>query len=245
MWVDQVTTMMEEFASNYGVVYSQKERVISAYFEIGCLLALKDFYESNGFIGVIMNQDKSDGSYRYLTTPSGNPVNFSYLLMTKGETKIEIRQNVRILSHIGDDIAFTPDIIVLPENTEVRGTTNLEYACGKKRFFHVRSDEVIAAHECKSLSPFPELLVSFIGFLFTAHAWMKTSKYQKIIKAPGDHLAPYLFVGGCARPIHLSMIKGLKNAFPINIVVGMHMGTWDLNGASAEIRTMPNPFEKS
>ena len=39
------------------------------------------------------------------------------------------------------------------------------------------------------------------------------------------------------------MIKGLKSAYPMNIVVGMHSGTWDLLGDNADIRRMRNPLK--
>ncbi len=45
-----------------------------------------------------------------------------------------------------------------------------------------------------------------------------------------------------ALPVHLKMIKGLKNAYPLNIVVGMHSGTWNLLGDHADIKKMKNPL---
>lgn len=63
-----------------------------------------------------------------------------------------------------------------------------------------------------------------------------------MFQTDGEHLAPTLFVGGSARALHLKMIKGLKKAYPLNIVVGLHSGTWDLNSSQAEIRKMRNPL---
>jgi hypothetical protein len=195
------------------------------------------------FIGNVMNPSQTDGSYRYLTSPAGNPDNFSFMMMTKGDEIIEIRQQVRIVSHVGENVAFTPDIVVLPSSTVIKKKIDLDYAGGKRHFFHVNSNNVIAAHECKSLMPFPELLVSFLGTLIAAHAWLETANFKSLIHKRGDHLAPCLFVGGTARALHLKMIKGLKDAYPLNIVVGMHSGTWDLLGQHADIRRIQNPFK--
>lgn len=233
---------MEKFASSYAVVYSKTDREIAAYFEIGCLLSLIEFYETCEFEGVVENPAK-DGSYRYLTTPNGNPANFSYIVMTKRDEQIEIRQQVRILSHVGEDVSFTPDIVVIPHKTKICRKRDADYADGKRDFFFVRSSEVIAAHECKSMPPFPELLVSFIGMLITGHEWVGTTDLTKLVTEDGNHLAPCLFVGGSARSIHLRMIKGLKTAYPMNIVVGMHSGTWNLLGEKADIRRMENPLK--
>jgi len=240
-WEELVFEYMRDFARRYNTVYAKKERVLSAYFEIGCFLALVKFYEAIGFSGEIKKPD-ANNSYKYLTTPSGNPENFSYMLMSKKGVSVEIRQQVRIVSHIGVDIAFTPDIVVIPENTEINRTTDSDYAGGKRGFFYVTSDQVIAAHECKSLSPFPELLVSFIGTVVAAHQWIENDDYSTILDANGDHLAPSLFVGGTSRALHLRMIKGLKDAYPMNIIVGMHFGTWNLLGDHADVRRINNPL---
>ena len=242
IWNQSVLQSMTNFAQNYSMIYSKKDRELSAFFEIGCFLSLIEFYEELGFLGKVQNSDPSDGSYKYLTTPAGNPNNFSYMFMENGDEKIEVRQQVRILSHVAENVAFTPDIVVMPADTQIKKEKFAEYANGKKGFFHVTSEKVIAAHECKSLAPFPELLVSFLGTIIAAHSWIETMEYKDIITDNGTHLAPCLFVGGSARALHLKMIEGLKNAYPLNIVVGMHSGTWNLLGDHADIKKMKNPL---
>ncbi|MFZ2632057.1 MAG: hypothetical protein WA081_20520 [Desulfosalsimonadaceae bacterium] len=163
--------------------------------------------------------------------------------MIRGEgDRIDIRQQVRIYSHVGTDISFTPDIVVTPQAATIGKRKDSDYAGGKRTFFFVDSKDVIAAHECKSMVPFPELLVSFIGMLMAGHEWVERLDSKDVMVADGAHLAPCLFVGGSARSLHLRMIKGLKTAYPMNIVVGMHSGTWDLLGDNADIRRMKNPL---
>lgn len=240
-WEEHVITAMQQFAVNYASVYAKTDRVISAYFEIGCLLALIEFYEATDFTGEVVNRTK-DGSYRYLTTPNGNPANFSHMLMKNGNEEIEIRQQVRIASHIGSDVCFTPDIVVIPHKASISEKKDRDYAGGKRKFFSVNAQDIIAAHECKSMVPFPELLVSFIGMLVAGHEWLERYDPNVVLKSNGSHLAPCLFVGGSARSLHLRMIQGLKTAYPMNIVVGMHAGTWNLLGDNADIRRMNNPL---
>ncbi len=240
-WNDNVLAAMEKFAHNFQFVYSKKDREISAYFEIGCLLSLVELYEKCGFKCEPRNLGE-DGSYKYLTSPNGNPSNFSYLSMTKNLEKIQIRQQVRIVSHIGDNVSFTPDITVIPENAVIGERKDIDYANGKRKFFFVDSANVIAAHECKSMVPFPELLVSFIGIFIAGHKWVEMGHFEKLISRNGNHLAPCLFVGGNARAIHLKMIAGLKKAYPLNIVAGMHSGTWNLFSENAETCKINNPL---
>ncbi len=179
-----------------------------------------------------------DGVYRYLTSPSGNPSNFSYAHIAGHDGEFEIRQQVRIESHINADIAFTPDIVVLRQNAELLATTDGDFAAGKRRFSRVNSKHVVAAHECKSMSPFPELMVNFVGMLAVAHAWHQND--STVIYTQGNgHLAPTLFVGGTARGLHLR----IQSSFRLNIVCGMHEGTWSLTNAKNRLVLKPTPAQ--
>ena len=40
-----------------------------------------------------------------------------------------------------------------------------------------------------------------------------------------------MFVGGTARALHLKMIAAMEASYRLNIVVGMHSGTWSLKSA--------------
>lgn len=241
-WLEKVKAKIRDFANEYNAVYSKDDRALAAYFEIGCFLSLIQFYENIGFVGQIQNPDK-DGAFKYLTTPSGNPNNFSFMLMTSDEESIEIRQQVRIKSHIGDYVSFTPDIIVIPKNEKILDKKDVDYASGKRRFFYITSDKVIAAHECKSLVPFPELLISFLGTLLAGHFWYENYNIDEIVDDNGNHLAPALFVGGSARALHLKMVSGLRNSYPINIILGLHAGIFNLLGEHAEIKRIRNPLK--
>ena len=228
---------MKRFAKKFGATYSKTERQLAAYFEIGCFFSIVEFYEQKGFASSLKNLDSKTNSFRYLTTPSGNPNNFSYVEMASEFEEIEIRQQVRICSHVNAEISFTPDIVVIPKDVSIEGRKDKDYAGGKKKFFSVHSQDVIAAHECKSLPPFPELLVSFIGVLIAAHQWYEDDNYEWQ-ENDGLHLAPTLFVGGSARALHLRMIKALMDSYPVNILTGMHDGSWKLINPDAAINTI-------
>ncbi|WP_323920118.1 hypothetical protein [Aeromonas caviae] len=226
-WVLLIEQKIKDFAEKHSTTYNKKGRELSASFEIGCFHALLNFYEARGFALKIENP--IDGEYRYLTTPNGNPSNFSYISAIGIDGCFEIRQQVRIKSHLNNDIAFAPDMVVLFKESIISKTTDSDYASGKRPFYSVSSKDVVAAHECKSMTPFPELLVSFIGLFITAHEWYEQSEENiSPLNNNGVHLAPTMFVGGTASALHLRMIKALESVYPINIVVGLHQGTWNL-----------------
>lgn len=134
------------------------------------------------------------------------------------------------------DIAFTRDLLVLRRGSRISERLDEDYANGKKRYYSVDSSEVVAVHECKSLNPFPELLVSFISFVAAAHEYFDSAGGRITFHEEGRHLAPTLFVGGSARGIHLRMIRAMRSVLPINVIVGVHSGTENLFGRDAHVR---------
>ena len=227
-WVAQIEAKMAAFATQHRLVFTHTARQVSASFEIGCFHALSEFYARS--FTITPENLTATGEYRYLTSPSGNPENFSYLRLTSGDVEFELRQQVRIRSHLHGDIAFTPDLVVVLAGAAVQSLRDVDYASGKRPFYSVASTSVVAAHECKSMNPFPELLVGFVGMLIAAHDWLEASEHMVRRSEDGAHLAPTLFIGGSARALHCRMIAALEATYPINVVVGLHSGTWSLLG---------------
>lgn len=233
-WLKNVEKAVRKFAEDHRLVFRVTDRQLSAAFEIGCFHALLRYYEGQAY--ELMPQNLTEeGQYRYLTSPSGNPRNFSFIGATGADGEFEIRQQVRIESHVNEDIRFTPDIVVLKKDAAIHSAKDSDFASGKRPFYKVASSAVVAAHECKSMNPFPELMVAFIGMLVAAHEWT-TRKHGSITgTTKAGHLAPTLFVGGSARALHLRMIKALQTSYMMNIICGLHEGTWNLKDAKNRI----------
>lgn len=233
-WLARVEASVERFAREFKIIYAKTDRQLSALFEIGCFHLLVDFYAAS--YEITPEQLDRNGDFSYLTTPAGNPANFSFVALNGEDGEFEIRQQVRVTSRLHPDIAFTPDLLVLRRGSHIAERLDDDYASGKKRYFSVDSSEVVAVHECKSLNPFPELLVSFIGFVAAAHEYFDDAEGRITFRDHGRHLAPTLFVGGSARGLHLRMIRAMRSVLPINVIVGIHSGTANLFGDDAEVR---------
>lgn len=225
-WVKNVEKKVAQFWKKHSTNYNRKKREFSASFEIGCFHALLNYYEGIGYSLHVENLVNNE--YRYLTTPNGNPNNFSHVSMVGEDGEFEIRQQVRINSYLDEDIAFAPDIVVLFKGAQINEIKDKDYASGKRPFYTASSNSVVAAHECKSMVPFPELLVSFVGMFVTAHGWYGKKGWESLKSKEGTHIAPTMFVGGTAQAMHLKMILALEKIYPINIIVGLHQGTWNL-----------------
>lgn len=243
-WLSNAVKLAKAFGEKHKLLLSFSERQLSAAFEVGSLHALLRYYESQGYTLHPLNLS-SENEYRYLTSPNGNPANFSYVSAHGPDGEFEIRQQVRIQSHVDEWIRFTPDIVVITKDAQIQKQKSKYYAHGKRAFFTVSSSSVVAAHECKSMNPFPELIVSFLGMLVTAHEWYPKGPAVELTKSFG-HLAPTLFVGGTARGMHLKMISAMQACYALNIVCGLHEGTWGLKDAENRLKwLLPSGVAKS
>ena len=243
-WLSNAVKLAKAFGEKHKLLLKSSERQLSAAFEVGSLHALLRYYESQGYTLQPQNLS-SDKEYRYLTSPNGNPANFSYVSAQGYDGEFEIRQQVRVQSHVDEWIRFTPDIVVITKDAQIQKQKSKYYAHGKRAFFAVPSSSVVAAHECKSMNPFPELIVSFLGMLVTAHEWYPKGSAAELTKGFG-HLAPTLFVGGTARGMHLKMILAMQACYALNIICGLHEGTWSLQDAENRLKwLLPHGSAKS
>lgn len=224
-WVLEVEREMAAFAARHAKHYVFRDRELAGAFEIGCFLSLVADYERQKATITLHNLDANE--FRYLTTPNGNPRNFSFVeVRTTTGGFWQLRQQVRVRSHLHGDITFTPDIVLLDGAATISENRDIDYANGKRTFFSVSSDAVVAAHECKSMTGFPELYVSFLGMFLAAHNWVNSSLGKSASQGDVGHVAPTLFVGGEASNLHRKIIAALQEVYPINIVTGLHRGGW-------------------
>ena len=221
-WIKQAEILIKKFEKDHSKTYIRKEREYYALFEIGCFLKLIQAYKNKKFTIKAIHSSGSGDVFRYLTTPNGNPDNFSYIKLSKENEIFYIRQQVRIVQSKNERIYFTPDITVMHGNTKIKKKNNEQYANNKRAFFYIKSNDVVAAHECKSLEPFPELFASFLGMFILAHDWATLQKINPNKNNP--HLAPTLFIGGQARGLHFDMIKAYQEEYPLNIITNIYSG---------------------
>jgi hypothetical protein len=228
-WIQTVEQLADIFEKKYGSAVRITNSTLFASFEVGCLLVLEKHYRGKGFTINPRNLNQADNSYRHLTSPNGNPANFSYLLLERKGTAFELRQQVRIQSHIDTDIQFTPDLIVLESGAHIKSERSSDYASGKRPFFFVSSTNVVAAHECKAMAAFPELMISFLGMALAGHSWYPDAKSARSRFGAG-HLQPTLFIGGAGSARHNKMATALAAHCAINVAINTQAGHFRIRG---------------
>lgn len=117
-WIKDIELDVEKFATEHRVVLGTFSKLPSALFEIGALHLIARFYAGRRGTKVTPENLQEDG-YKYLTTPSGNPKNFSYIKVQHAGGNFEIRQQVRVRNWHSPEIMFTPDMVVIPEGAEI------------------------------------------------------------------------------------------------------------------------------
>jgi hypothetical protein len=83
-----------------------------------------------GFILEVENLTK-DCEFAYLTSPAGNPANFSYVIASINNVEYEIRQQLKIYSDLDEQISFAPDLAVVKKNIEIEEVRDPDFANGK------------------------------------------------------------------------------------------------------------------
>lgn len=219
-WVARIEREMANFASTHSIALADVVRGEPSLFEIGVLHELIAFYERTTNLDPQPMNLSDGGEFLYLTSPNGNPANFSWIEFG-GAAPFEVRQQVRVVSHLNTEISITPDLVVLQESAVLAQKKLAHYAGGKRSFFYVDARDVIACHECKSLHAFPELLAGFVGMAHVVHDWFEEGSVGRTGLGV-EHLAPTLFIGGSANGITYKMAQALGQTYPMNIVVDLH-----------------------
>src|SRR5689334_7893012 len=111
-WVLAAEQSARSFAAAHGTTYNFNWDNLWAAFEVGCFHVVVDFYR--GPYHIALQNLTTAGEYRYLTTPNGNPDNFSFVRLTGPGGSFDLRQQVRVQSALDERISFTPDLVIVP-----------------------------------------------------------------------------------------------------------------------------------
>jgi len=154
---------------------------------------------------------KMDSRIRYKIGANGNPSNFSYFLVSRtlrGKFyEFEIHHNLSIECPYESEIFYTADVSVITKDSIVRispETYTQQRSC-------CRGADVQTFFEVKHMSPFPELLFSFVGI---PENLLKKEERTNAVK----HLAPSLLMSGKANPHGYKIKDYLESKYSVNII---------------------------
>lgn len=224
------------FANKYKTTVAEHSKRISDYFEMSCFNMIVRYYELIGYTSSVENLRSN--RYRFKCSPSGLLENFSYIKVEKDGKAFRIYHNASVQSVHDKDVYTTPDIVVA-EDTEPCVT--IDYYKTKKKFSFLPNDRMATFCEAKHLSPFPELMISFIGTVNE----LKPSCLEIVSKHEGeDHIAPSLMMSGCLSKPTKKIEKSLCRRYFVNIFSDLFMDPYKIVFSKYKLSSITTLKEK-
>ena len=183
---------LKAFSNRYKVLLAEHAKRISDYFEMTCYNLVIRYYEKKGF--ELSVQNLQGGKFRFKCAPTGLLKNFSYFKAIKddghGKDEAYIYHNATVQSAFDETVFTTPDIVVSKTDTPSETT---DYYTTKMALSYIPNKSLITFCEAKHLSPFPELMVNFIG---TVHELKPECVKDDAEHKKAEHIAPSLMMSG-------------------------------------------------
>lgn len=181
------------FSNRYNILLAKHAKRISDYFEMTCYNLVIRYYEKKGY--KLEVQNLQSGKFKFKCSPTGLLKNFSYFKATKQIVQgvddiVFIYHNATTQSAFDEEVFTTPDIVV--SNSDAPAETK-DYYATKKTLSYIPQENLVTFCEAKHLTPFPELMVSFIG---TVHELKPSCVDDHKAKSDSEHMAPSLMMSG-------------------------------------------------
>ena len=183
---------LTEFSNRYKMLLAEHAKRISDYFEMTCYNLVIRYYEKKGY--ELTAQNLQGKKFMFKCSPTWLLKNFSSVKETKdgeqGKDEVYIYHNATCQSAFDKRVFTTPDIVVSKTNTPSETT---DYYSTRKTLSFIPKDSLVTFCEAKHLSPFPGLMVNFIG---TVHELKPECIIDDVENIESDHIAPSLMMSG-------------------------------------------------
>ncbi len=184
---------LTDFSNKYKVLLAEHAKRISDYFEMTCYNLVIRYYEKKGY--ELEVQNLQGGKFKFKCSPTGLIKNFSYFKASKKRDQgidevVYIYHNATAQSAFDKKVFTTPDIVVSNSNTPAE---TKDYYTTKKTLSYIPRESLVSFCEAKHLTPFPELMLNFIG---TVHELKPDCVDDNKEHPDSDHIAPSLMMSG-------------------------------------------------
>ena len=184
---------LTDFANKHRTTIAEHSKRISDYFEMSCYNLVVSFYEKKGY--KLEVQNLQGGMFKFKCSPNGLLKNFSFFKASKivgqGITEVVyLFHNATVQSAFDDKVFTTPDIVVARTD---RPKETQDYYSTRKTLSFIPKESLVSFCEAKHLTPFPELMINFIG---TIQELKPDCLIDLKNRAQSDHIAPSLMMSG-------------------------------------------------
>lgn len=202
---------LTDFSNRYKMLLAEHAKRISDYFEMTCYNLVIRYYEKKGY--ELEVQNLQGGKFKFKCSPTGLLKNFSYFKAAKKDNQgvdniVYIYHNATAQSAFDEKVFTTPDIVV--SNSNIPAETK-DYYSTKKTLSYIPKENLVTFCEAKHLTPFPELMVNFVG---TVHELKPDCVDDSVVHSGSEHIAPSLMMSGTfARPTRRIQISFEKRYY--------------------------------
>lgn len=209
--IEEFEKELKSFTNKYKTALSEHSHRISNYFEMSCYNMTVRYYEHRGYKAKVENEQA--GRFRFKCSPSGLLENFSFMKLTKNNVTYHLYHNASVQSAYDKEVFTTPDIVVA---TDVKPSISIDYYKTKKRFSYIPNTEFITFCEAKHHTPFPELIINFIGTVNE----LKPSCLQGLneVEKSSEHIAPSLMMSGSLSKPTEKVAESLERRYFVNML---------------------------
>ena len=205
---------LTDFSNRHKITLAEHSKRISDYFEMTCYNLVVRYYEKLGYELTVQNL--KGGSFKYKCSPTGFLQNFSYFKASKideqgNDETIYIFHNATAQSAFDEKVFTTPDIVV--SKTETPSESTDYYPSSKMKLTFIGKDDLITFCEAKHFSPFPELMINFVG---TVHELKPECIDNEIEHHESVHLAPTLMMSGTFGKPTGKIMESLEHRYYVN-----------------------------
>jgi hypothetical protein len=185
---------LTDFSNKHKITLAEHSKRISEYFEMTCYNLVVRYYEKLGYELTVQNL--KGGMFKYKCSPTGFLQNFSYFKASKDDEQdnnetVYIFHNATAQSAFDENVFTTPDIVVSKTDTPSESTDY--YPTAKMKLTFISKDDLVTFCEAKHFSPFPELMINFVG---TVHELKPECLDDEVEHPVSAHLAPTLMMSG-------------------------------------------------
>lgn len=200
---------LQFFLNSHNALLSQYSSRLSSFFEMKIYNDVVRAYEELGY-KVAPKQLGNANTFLYKLSTNGYIENFSYFEIEKHDNKFWVIHNMKCESKTYPNSYITADVAVIVAESHERIRVD------KNNQDVVKNDNLRTFFECKFMQPFPELLASFVGMVYTLTPELLDSEIKGRL-----HIAPSLVCANTGSINSYKMSNAIKDAHNINVFNSM------------------------
>jgi hypothetical protein len=235
VWIDDAALKRQliDFFQHNGRDLSTFGSRVNQTFEAFVFASVVKWYSKNEWDIEFKHPKPNQSTVKLKFSTRGRPENYTYVVCSKGNQKIQIRHQLRIATSHHEPDQNPPANVVL-DVAVIKNSDLSDYSTDD----FVDNCALITFGEAKHMSAFAELIAGFIGLVHEMRPCaLRPKEHRTESQTKRDHLPPFLYVSGFLYRTGAGLVETIRRRdYNINVYdykSGVALGT--------TLPTMPAP----